>query len=328
MFQGLVIDQDGDACRSTVRDIADDELPEGDVTIRVSYSSMNYKDALAVSGTGKIIRSFPMVPGVDLVGVVEQSSSPDYAPGDWVIANGWGIGEGHWGGMAQYARLKSDWLIPLPLGMEPAVAMAIGTAGYTAMLSAMTLERLGLSRSAGPVVVTGAAGGVGSLGIVILSKRGYAVTAVTGRLEEREYLERLGASEVLNREELTGPARPLQSSRWAGALDTVGGTVLANVCAQMRYRGIVTACGLVGGMQWPATVAPFILRGVTLAGIDSVRCPFPERVEAWRLLAKEVDPSLLEEVSTTIGLGGVTDVADRLLKGAQRGRVIVDVNRI
>ena len=327
MFKGILIEKDDNGYRAALKDIDEGQLPEGDVTVRVSHSTLNYKDALAITGKGPVVRRFPMVPGIDLVGTVEQSSHGDVQEGDTVVLNGWGVGEGHWGGLAQKARVKGDWLVPLPEQFSPQQAMSIGTAGYTAMLCVLGLERHGVTPDQGEIVVTGAAGGVGSVAISVLSRLGYTVVAVTGRPEEAEYVESLGAAEVLDRSAFSEPGKPLGRERWAGAVDVVGSHTLANVCATTRYRGVVTCCGLAGGMDFPATVAPFILRGVTLAGIDSVMCPRPERLEAWRRLGTDLDLSKLSVISHEIGLSEAIPTASKLLNGEVRGRVMVDVNR-
>ena len=327
MFKGILIEKDDAGYRAAIQDIDEAQLPDGDVTVRVSHSTLNYKDGLAITGKGPVVRRFPMVPGIDLVGAVESSSHPDYQPGDQVVLNGWGVGEVHWGGLAQKARLKGDWLVPLPERFSPQQAMAIGTAGYTAMLCVLALERHGVTPAHGEILVTGAAGGVGSVAIAVLAKLGYTVVAVSGRTEEADYLKRLGASEVLGRAEFATPGKPLGKERWAGAVDVVGSHTLANVCATTKYRGVVTACGLAGGMDFPATVAPFILRGVTLAGIDSVMCPRADRLEAWRRLGSDLDISKLETISTEISLAEAIPAASKLINGEIRGRVIVDVNR-
>lgn len=327
MFKGILIEKDDAGYRANLKDIDEAQLPEGDVTVRVSHSTLNYKDGLAITGKGPVVRRFPMVPGIDLVGTVESSTHADYQPGDSVLLNGWGVGEGHWGGLAQKARLKGDWLVPLPKQFSPVQAMAIGTAGYTAMLCVLALERHGVKPEHGEIVVSGAAGGVGSVAIAVLAKLGYTVVAVSGRNEEADYLKRLGASEVLNRADFSSPGKPLGKERWAGAVDVVGSHTLANICATTKYRGVVTACGLAGGMDFPATVAPFILRGVTLAGIDSVMCPRPDRLEAWRRLGIDLDVSKLEMISTEISLADAIPTAAKLINGEIRGRVIVDVNR-
>lgn len=326
MFEAILLEKDGSEQTARLTEASEDALPEGDVTVRVAWSTLNYKDALAITGRGPVVRRFPMIPGIDLAGVVETSDHPDWKPGDKVVLNGWGVGETHWGGLARKARLKGEWLVPLQPAFSMSQAMAIGTAGYTAMLSVMALERNGVRPDGGPVLVTGAAGGVGSVAVAILSKLGYEVVGVTGRLEESSYLKGLGATEVLPRSEFFEPGRPLAKERWAGAIDVAGGHVLANVCASMRYRGTVAACGLAAGMSFPASVAPFILRGVTLAGIDSVLCPQPDRREAWRRLAQELDPKILEGLTETIALADCIPTAERLLSGQVRGRVIVPLD--
>jgi acrylyl-CoA reductase (NADPH) len=327
VFKGIRIDKDEQGYRAAVTDIDEAALPEGNVTVRVAYSTLNYKDGLAITGKSPVVRKFPMVPGIDLAGTVEHSSHPDYQVGDAVVLNGWGVGETHWGGLAQRARLNGDWLVPLPAAFTPAQAMAIGTAGYTAMLCVLALERHGVTPDKGEIVVTGAAGGVGSVAVAVLAKLGYQVAAVTGRPQEADYLRQLGASVVLDRADWASPGKPLAKERWAGAVDTVGSHTLANVCAAMKYRGVVTACGLAAGMDFPATVAPFILRGVTLAGIDSVMCPRPDRLHAWQRLATDLDVSKLALITHEVGLSQTIDVAHQLLEGQVRGRVVVDVNR-
>lgn len=326
MFKGIIIDKDDQGYRAALTDIDEAGLPEGDVTVRVSHSSLNYKDALAITGKGPVVRKFPMIPGIDLVGIVEESAHPLYRPGDAVLLNGWGVGELHWGGLTQRARLKGDWLIPLPEAFTPQQAVAIGTAGYTAMLCVLALERHGVTPDKGEIAVTGAAGGVGSVAVALLSKLGYTVAGVTGRPEEADYIRSLGATEVLERSEFSEPGKPLGRERWAGAVDVVGSHTLANLCASTRYRGVVTACGLAGGMEFPATVAPFILRGVTLVGIDSVMCPRAERLVAWQRLATDLDMDKLGVIAKEIGLDEVIPTATKLLEGSVRGRVIVDVN--
>ncbi|AEG02903.1 MDR family oxidoreductase [Methylomonas methanica] len=327
MFKGILIEKDEAGYRASLTDLDEAGLPEGDVTVRVSHSTLNYKDALAITGKGPVVRKFPMVPGIDLAGTVGHSTHPDYKTGDSVILNGWGVGETHWGGLAQKARINGDWLVPLPEQFTPQQAMAIGTAGYTAMLCVLTLERHGVTPSDGEILVTGAAGGVGSVATAILSRLGFRVVAVSGRPAEADYLTSLGAVEVLDRALFETPGKPLGKERWAGAVDVVGSHTLANVCASTKYRGVVAACGLAGGMDFPATVAPFILRGVTLAGIDSVMCPRRERLEAWRRLGSDLDISKLAAISNEIGLSEVMPLAARLLNGEVRGRVVVDVNR-
>jgi acrylyl-CoA reductase (NADPH) len=327
MFRGILIDKDEQGSHARLQDIDEALLPTGNVTVRVLHSTLNYKDALALTGQSPIVRSFPMVPGIDLAGTVEASDSPDFQAGDAVLLNGWGVGESHWGGLAETARLKADWLIPLPIAFTSAQAMAIGTAGYTAMLSVLALERHGVAPGDGEVLVTGANGGVGSFAIALLSRLGYQVVASTGRPDEAEYLTRLGAARIIDRHSLSEPGRPLAKELWAAAIDSVGSHTLANVCAGIRYRGIVAACGLAQGMEFPGSVAPFILRGVTLAGIDSVTRPREDRLEAWSRLATDLDPALLPLISREIGLSEVIDVAPLLLAGQVRGRVVVDVRR-
>ena len=326
MFKGIVIEKDEAGYRAAVNDIDAAQLPEGDVTVAVDYSTLNYKDGLAITGKGPVVRKFPMVPGIDLVGTVEASDCADWKVGDKVILNGWGVGETHWGGLAQKARLKGEWLVPLPAALSPRQAMAIGTAGYTAMLCVMALERHGVTPAKGEVVVTGAAGGVGSVAVVLLAKLGYTVVAVSGRAGEAEYLKGLGATEVMERAAFAAPGKPLARERWAGAVDVVGSHVLANLCASMKYGGVVAACGLAGGMDLPATVAPFILRGVTLAGIDSVMAPREVRIEAWRRLATDLDLSRLAVMTKEVGLAEASPLAAQLLEGKVRGRLVVDVN--
>ena len=328
MFKAVLIEKDDAGYRASVQTLDDAALPEGKVSVRVSHSTLNYKDALAITGQGPVVRKFPMVPGIDLVGVVAASQHPDYQPGDAVLLNGWGVGESHWGGLAQQARLNGDWLIPLPAGLTAQQAMAIGTAGYTAMLCVMTLERYGVQPKDGEVLVTGAAGGVGSVAVALLSQLGYRVTAMTGRLQDADYLRALGAAEVIERGQYAEPGKPLGKERWAGAVDVAGGHVLANVCASMQYQGVVTACGLAAGMALPATVAPFILRGVTLAGVDSVMRPRADRLVAWQRLTQELSLDKLALIgSQEVGLDEAIGLAARLLKGEVRGRVVVDVNR-
>ncbi|WP_236213536.1 acrylyl-CoA reductase (NADPH) [Metapseudomonas otitidis] len=327
MFKGILIDKDDTGYRATLAELDEAQLPAGEVTVKVDYSTLNYKDGLAITGKGPVVRSFPMVAGIDLAGTVEASDSPAFKAGDKVLLNGWGVGETHWGGLAQKARLKADWLIPLPAGFTPRQAMAIGTAGYTAMLSVLALERNGVTPDKGQVLVTGANGGVGSFAIALLARLGYQVAASTGRPQEADYLKRLGASEIIDRASLAEPGRPLGKERWAGAIDSVGSHTLANVCAGIRYGGAVAACGLAQGMDFPASVAPFILRGVTLAGIDSVMRPKTDRIEAWERLARDLDLALLDAITREISLEEALPVARELLDGQVRGRVVVDVNR-
>ena len=327
MFKAVLIEKDEAGYRAGVTEVDDAALPEGDVTVRVAYSTLNYKDGLAITGKGPVVRKFPMVPGIDLAGTVEASTHAGIAVGDKVVLNGWGVGEGHWGGLAQRARLKGDWLVPLPAAFTPRQAMAIGTAGYTAMLCVMALERHGVTPANGEVLVTGANGGVGSVAVALLAKLGYTVVASTGRPQEADYLKALGAAEIIDRAQLSAPGKPLAKERWAGAVDTVGSHTLANVCASTKYRGAVAACGLAQGMDFPSSVAPFILRGVTLAGVDSVMAPRAERLEAWRRLAQDLDVARLELMTHEIGLGEAVATAAALLEGKVRGRVVVDVNR-
>lgn len=327
MFDGILIDKDDSGYHVRLASIDEAQLPAGDVKVRVSHSTLNYKDALAITGKGPIVRKFPMVPGVDLAGTVEESSDPDFKPGDQVVLNGWGVGEGHWGGLAQLARLEGKWLIPLNPAFTPAQAMAIGTAGYTAMLAVIALEKNGVTPDKGEVLVTGANGGVGSFSIALLAKLGYRVVASTGRVAESEYLKQLGAAEIIDRATLSEPGRPLAKERWAGAIDSVGSHTLANICASTRYWGTVAACGLAQGMEFPASVAPFILRGITLAGIDSVMRPRQDRIDAWARLATDLDPAALALITHEIGLTEVIDTAHRLMDGQVRGRVVVDTQR-
>jgi acrylyl-CoA reductase (NADPH) len=325
-FEGILIRKDELGYRAALESIDEALLPEGDVTVRVACSTLNYKDALAITGRSPVVRQFPMVPGIDLAGTVEHSAHPDYKAGDQVVLNGWGVGETHWGGLAQKARIKGDWLVPLPQAFSPAQAMAIGTAGYTAMLCVLALERHGVRPEQGEIVVTGAAGGVGSVAVALLARLGYRVVAVTGRPAEADYLRNLGATEILDRAALATPGKPLAKERWAGAVDTVGSHTLANVCASTRYRGVVTACGLAGGMDLPASVAPFILRGVTLAGIDSVMCPKADRLQAWQRLATDLDLAKLALMTQEIALSEAMAAAQRLMDGQVRGRLVVRID--
>lgn len=326
MFQGLLITNENDQRKCELTQIDEKDLPEGDVLVRVEYSTVNYKDGLAITGKGPVVRKYPMVPGIDCAGVVEESSNPGFKAGDRVVLNGWGVGEGHWGCLAQKARLKGDWLIPLPKAFTPRQAMAIGTAGYTASLCVLALERHGVTPDKGEIVVTGASGGVGGVAIALLAKRGYKVVASTGRLNEADYLKSLGAAEVIDRNTLSAPGKPLGRERWAGAVDSAGSHTLANVCATTRYKGVVTACGLAQGMDFPASVAPFILRGVTLAGIDSVMAPKADRLAAWDRLATDLDPAKLELITHEIGLASAIQAGNDIVAGKVRGRVVVNVN--
>ena len=309
MFKGILIEKDEQGYRASVKEINERVLPEGDVTVKVTYSTLNYKDALAITGKGPVVKQFPMIPGIDLVGEVEHSDTDRFRVGDKVLLNGFGVGEAHCGGLAQKARLKSEWLIPLPKAFAPEQAMAIGTAGYTAMLCVMALEKNGVTPDKGEILVTGANGGVGSFSVAILSKLGYKVVASTGRPDQGEYLRKLGASEIIDRSTLSEPGRPLVKERWAGAIDSAGSHTLANICASLKYGGTVAACGLAQGMDFPSTVMPFILRGVTLAGIDSVMRPLEDRLAAWQRLAEVLDINLLNDIATTINLNEVVDAA-------------------
>ena len=324
-FSGILINKDEQGYHASLQQIDDSLLPEGDVTIKVLYSTLNYKDGLAITGKSPIVRQFPLVPGIDLVGVVEHSDSADFKVGDVVINNGFGVGEKHSGGLAQKARMKSEWLIPLPANFSPKQAMIIGTAGYTAMLSVLALEKNGVTPDKGEILVTGANGGVGSFAISILSKLGYSVVASTGRLDESPYLKSLGANEVIHRETLSSPGKPLAKERWAGVIDSVGSHTLANACASTKYGGTVAACGLAQGMDFPASVAPFILRGVTLAGIDSVMRPIEDRKEAWQRLSDILEPSVFDDIAQEINLEQAIEAAAKLLDGEIRGRVVVNV---
>ena len=326
MFKALLLTKtEVPAPQVAITELDEAQLPAGDVLVQVSHSTLNYKDALAITGKAPVVRSWPMVPGIDFAGAVLESSDPRYRPGDAVLLNGWGVGESHWGGLAQKVRVKADWLLPLPAGLTAAQAMAIGTAGYTAMLCVMALQRNGLLLAQGPVLVTGANCGVGSIAIALLARLGFEVHASTGRLAEAEHLKALGATDIIDRATLNTPGKPLQKERWAGAVDSVGSHTLANVCAGIRYGGVVAACGLAQGMDFPSTVAPFILRGVTLAGVDSVMAPHARRAEAWQRLARELPAELLPRNTETIALADAAGVAARLLAGQVRGRVVVDV---
>lgn len=325
MFRALLIEKTDGGQRVELAQLDDAQLPEGDVTVRVEWSTLNYKDALALTGRSPVVRKFPMVPGIDLAGVVEASAHADFRPGDRVVLNGFGVGESHFGGLAERARVRGDWLVRLPGAFTTRQAAAIGTAGYTAMLSLLALERHGLRPGAGDVLVTGAAGGVGSVAVALLAKAGHRVVASTGRPAEAGYLRSLGAAEIVDRASLAAPGKPLQKERWAAVVDAVGSHTLANACAQVRAGGAVAACGLAGGMDFPATVAPFILRGVTLYGIDSVMAPMARRREAWDRLAAGLDPALLDAMTRQIGLAEAPGAAQELLEGRVRGRLVVDV---
>ena len=327
MFKGILITKDDAGYKAQVQQIDEATLPEGDVTVRVEWSTLNYKDGLALTGKSPVVRRFPMVPGIDFAGTVSDSSNPAWKTGDKVVLNGWGVGETHCGGLAEMARVKGEWLVPLPKNFTARQAMAIGTAGYTAMLCVLALEKHGIKPADGEILVTGANGGVGSVAIALLAKLGYQVVASTGRSSEAEHLKALGASDIIERTELSTPGKPIGKERWAGVIDTVGSHTLANACATTKYRGAVAACGLAGGMDFPATVAPFILRGVTLYGIDSVMAPLAVRLEAWERLGRDLDPAKLESITREISLAEALAVGAELLEGKVRGRVVVDVNR-
>ena len=327
MFKGILIEKNDGQYTESVQSIDELQLPEGDVSIDVAYSTLNFKDGLAITGKGPVVRSFPMVPGIDLVGTVTHSDSDRFQAGDEVLLNGFGVGEKHWGGLAEKARLKSDWLIKLPAGLSAKQAMAIGTAGYTAMLSVIALERHGITPDKGDVLVTGANGGVGSFAITLLAKLGYRVIASTGRPEEADYLTALGAAEIIDRNTLSAPGRPMVKERWAAAIDSVGSHTLTNVCAGLKYGGVVTACGLAQGMDFPASVAPFILRGITLAGIDSVMRPLADREEAWARLADILTDDDFTSIGTEISLDEAVATAHELMAGKVRGRVLVNLQK-
>jgi acrylyl-CoA reductase (NADPH) len=329
MFNAILLNKKEDGgTDAQLTQLDDAQLPtDGNVTVRVDFSTINFKDGLAITGKSPVVRKWPMVPGIDGAGEVIASSHPDWKAGDAFILNGWGVGEVHMGCLAQRARLKGDWLIPRPTGMSARTAMAIGTAGYTAMLCAMALQEQGVGKDSGDILVTGASGGVGSVAISILSTWGYRVVASTGKLGEADYLKSLGAAEVIDRAEFSAPGKPLQKERWAGVVDSVGSHTLANAVAQTRYGGTVAACGLAQGMDFPASVAPFILRGVKLIGVDSVMAPKEKRVAAWQRLAKDLDPAKLDRITQKIGLSEAIAHAPDILAGKVRGRIVVDVNR-
>jgi acrylyl-CoA reductase (NADPH) len=324
-FKAIVIDKADAGQTVRLTDFDEEDLMDGDVTVHVDYSTVNYKDGLAITGKAPVVRRFPMIAGVDFAGTVESSTHPAWKPGDRVILDGWGLGETHLGAYAEKARVKGDWLVRLPAGLSPRDAMAIGTAGYTAMLSVMALERAGIEPKRGPIIVTGAAGGVGSVAVALLARLGYSVIASTGRPHEADYLKGLGAAEIIERKELTGPVRPLGKERWAGGIDAVGSTTLANVLSMTRYGGAVAACGLAGGMDLPTTVAPFILRGVSLLGIDSVMCPLPLREQAWQRLASDLDRLKIAAMTSEIGLADVIAAGHRIVGGQVRGRIVVKI---
>jgi acrylyl-CoA reductase (NADPH) len=324
-MRAILIEKTDAGSAASLKDFPESELMEGDVTVRVSHSTLNYKDGLAITGKAPVVRRFPMIAGIDFAGTVEHSDHPGFKAGDAVILNGWGTGETHLGGYAEKSRVKGDWLVRLPKGMSAAQAMAIGTAGYTAMLSVMALERHGLTPDRGPAIVTGAAGGVGSVAIALLAKAGWHVIASTGRASESDYLKSLGAAEIIDREELNQKPRPLAKERWAAGVDAVGSTTLANVLAMTRYGGAIAACGLAGGMDLPTSVAPFILRGVSLLGIDSVMAPVSLREEAWARLARDLDHDALASITTTIGLDEVLARGQDIVDGRVRGRIVVEI---
>jgi acrylyl-CoA reductase (NADPH) len=325
-FKALLIEKDDAGYRAAVKDVGDEVLGTGDVTVRVAWSTLNYKDGLAITGQGPVVRKFPLVAGIDFAGTVEASTDARFAPGDRVLLNGWGVGETHAGGLAQRARVKADWLLHLPPPLSERQAMAIGTAGYTAMLCVMALQRHGLAPRDGDVLVTGASGGVGTVAIALLARLGFRVVASTGRLAEADFLKGLGAAEVVSRDGLSAPGKPLAKERFAGVVDAVGSHTLANACAATRYGGAVAACGLAQGMDFPGSVAPFILRGVTLYGVDSVMAPLQRRQQAWTRLAAELDLSKLDALTQQVGLSGVVEMAPRILAGQVRGRLVVDVD--
>jgi len=326
MFKALLLEKNETGFHAGVRELDESALPDGDVLVGIAYSTLNFKDGLAITNRGPVVRSWPMVAGIDGAGTVLESSHPAWRPGDRVVHNGWGVGETRWGCLAQKARLKGDWLVRLPAAFDARQAMAIGTAGYTAMLCVMALERHGVAPGDGEVLVTGATGGVGSVATAVLAKLGYKVVAATGKASEAAYLQRLGAASVIDRAELAAPGKPLQKERWAGVVDAVGSHTLANACAQTRWGGTVAACGLAQGGDFPTTVMPFILRSVTLAGVDSVMAPLALRQQAWERLARDLDATLLDGIATEIGLDRVIGRADDLMQGKLRGRVVVKID--
>jgi acrylyl-CoA reductase (NADPH) len=324
-FRAIRIDKADKGTTAALTQFDEADLMDGDVTVAVEWSTLNYKDGLAVTGKAPVVRRFPMIAGIDFAGTVAQSAHPEWKAGDKVVCTGWGMGETHLGAYAEKARVKGDWLVRLPQGLSAQEAMAIGTAGFTAMLAVLALEKHGLSPQAGPMVVTGAAGGVGSVATAVLAKLGYHVIASTGRLVEEPYLKKLGAAEVIDRNELTGPAKPLAKERWAGGVDSVGSTTLANLLSMTRYGGAIAACGLAAGMDLPSSVAPFILRGVCLLGIDSVMCPIDRRKVAWERLARDLDRAKLSEITSEISLDQVIGLAPQILAGDVRGRIVVKI---
>ena len=324
-FKAMVIEKTESGTKAALIDFDEANLMDGDVTVAVEYSTVNYKDGLAITGKAPVVRRFPMIAGVDFAGTVESSTNPAWKPGDKVVLNGWGTGETHLGAYAEKSRVKGDWLVRLPATISTRDAMAIGTAGYTAMLAVMALQRHGLTPERGPIAVTGAAGGVGSIAVAILSKLGFTVHAVTGRPEEGDYLKSLGASEIVERKDLSGPVKPLAKERWAGGIDSVGSTMLANLLSMARYGGAVAACGLAAGMDLPTSVAPFILRGVCLYGIDSVMCPIEQRREAWKRLETDLDRQKLAAMTREIGLSELPEAAAAIMAGKVRGRIVVKI---
>ncbi|MDH7796596.1 MULTISPECIES: MDR family oxidoreductase [unclassified Beijerinckia] len=326
-FRAIRIDKTDTGTNASYVDFDDSALMDGDVTVRVSHSTVNYKDGLAITGASPVVRRFPMVPGIDFAGIVETSDSPAFKVGDAVVLTGFGVGEQHMGGFAQKARVKSNWLVPLPNGLTAAQAMAIGTAGFTAQLCLLALEKHGVKPADGPLIVTGAAGGVGSIAVALAKKAGWHVIASTGRAEEGDYLKKIGADEIIARKELSEPGRPLGKERWAAGIDSVGSHTLANMLAQTKYRGAIAACGLAQGMDLPASVAPFILRGVSLLGVDSVQCPMPQRLEAWQRLARDLDKTLLADMTRHVPFANAIDIAHDILAGKVRGRVVIDVEQ-
>ncbi|KGJ94488.1 acrylyl-CoA reductase (NADPH) [Colwellia psychrerythraea] len=327
MFNCLLVNKDENGYKTSITELAEESLSQGNVSVKVLYSTLNYKDALAITGKAPVVRSFPMIPGVDFSGIVEHSESDEFKVGDKVLLNGFGVGEKHMGGLSQKAKVNSDWLIPLPEAISPLQAMEIGTAGYTAMLCIQALEKGGINPQSGKILVTGATGGVGSFAVKLLSLMGYTVVASTGSNKQHEYLYDLGASEIIDREELSAQGKPLMKEKWAGAIDSIGSHTLANVCASIQYGGAVAACGLAQGMDLPATVAPFILRGVSLLGVDSVMRPRADRVAAWKKLAEILPATEMESIAEVISLASSIEVAEKLLKGEVTGRVVVDVNK-
>lgn len=325
-FKALVLEQEDGKTVAGIRQLTLSDLPDEDVLVKVDYSSLNYKDGMAVTGTGKIVLNWPMVPGIDMAGTVVESASGSYKAGDKVVLTGWSVGEKYWGGYSQMQRVKSDWLVPLPDGISAQQAMAIGTAGLTAMLCVMAIEDGNITKDSGKVIVTGAAGGVGSVAVALLAKAGYEVTAVSGRESTHDYLRALGASEILSREEMSEKSRPLERSRWVGAVDTVGGEMLARILAEMDYNGVVAACGLAGSFKLPTTVMPFILRNVRLQGVDSVMCPFERRTQAWQRLANELPKDMLDNIGQLVSLEQVEEKAQAIMQGQIQGRVVVDLN--